>query len=663
MLENENDLKNLIDKLNIDTKANPNHREELRRKMLAAFDESHKSTRSLRTVRSIIMKSKITKLAAAAVVAIALLVPLSYGTSIIIKNLMASHGTDNFKGQFKLNKNIHIDVRIGTKEERKIVTAGNIRFFKDGQRLLGTLRCSVCSWPKFKWRTKITLVDTTKTVLNSTEQIRENSGLKPKDHAEWFGLSIHFSLGSWNNLSQAQTFRITLDRVGEDIETTVDDWVESTELPVLHGRVIGPDSKPIANATVQIREKRKPGQRSIAAPEVTTDNEGYYSFDEIEWPYRVGLLTFQHEASGQGYKHQYKRLNRVLEGTQAIDFSFDQFPTGNAILTGKVAEPNGVVIQDFTVDVRNKVDWKDYTGKYLYQFGIEKPFVGSDGRFEIPGLPAGKYTILIVPRERQIYDYFRRFDCELVDGITTEAVIETERKNAFYGRILYENGKPAVPKTQPWKGAKVCVFIRYTPATGTDGGHRERLGDVDSAGYFSFYLTDEQYERLGTGEYRIEILHPSYEEEYHSYVVGTFPTDMLVIERNNAKGYIMPYDNMSPELKNLKQQFDSLEKLNELGPSLSAYQVSEPHKLPMNLDDIRAYLSDELIRWARENIDYFSIYPNTTDYEATEIGFAYDKTLLEKTQGRGTNVLFLDGHVDFCRTRRLRGLGLDRPAK
>ncbi len=769
MLENENDLKNLIDKLDIDTNANPNHRENLRRKMLASFDESRKSTRSLRTVRSIIMKSKITKLAAAAVVAIALLVPLSFGTSIIIKNLMGSHGTDNFKTQFKLNKNIYIKLHIGTKEERRIVTAGNIRFFKEGQQLLGTLRCSVRSYPKFHWKTTVELISAKGNVLNSTVHIRENGGTRPRGIANWSDLATHFALGSWNDALPAKNFSVTIEQIPGQMATTPDAWLESSELAVVHGRVTGADGKPIANARIQIREKRKPGQRSIAAPDLRTDKQGYYSFDEIEWPYRVGVIIYQEYSSGHGYSHQYLRSNRVLEGTQAIDFSFDQFPTGNAILSGKASEPNGAIIKDFTVDVRRKVDWKDYSGKYLYQFGIKKPLTTYDGRFEIPDLPASVCRVSIIPTKNEILDAhqyikIRNYLCTLVKGETTEigpknavekvwygqvlfpdgspavldlpgvsaniikweegfpegltianvdddgyfaayitdeviewlrsgrcwltitvsrplwsseiekdrfpvellslqrhnaGVVKISRPKVFYGRIQYENGKPAVPQTPPWPGARVSVAIRYTPATSTDAGHSEDLSDVDNEGYFSFYLTDEELEQLKVGKYKLEIRHPSYEEEMTTYPIGSFPLNMLAKERSTAKGYKLPYKKMSLEFKNLKQQLDSLEKLNELGPSLSAYQVSKPHKLPTNLDDIKAYLSDELIKWAKENIDYFSTYPNITDYKSSEIGFAYDKALLEKTKELGTNVVFLDGHVEYCRTKRLRKLGLD----
>lgn len=723
------------------------------------------STASGLNVYRIIFKNKATQLAAAAVIAIALVVPLSYGTAVIIRRLVSSAEIDAFSGKFELGKDIRLDLRVGTKQEPRIVLARNIRFFREGDKLLGTLRCGVCSWPKFKWRAKISLVDGARVLLSSTEHIRENSGLKPKGYADSFGLSIHFSLGSWNNPSQAQTFRVTLQRVGEETETTVDAWLESSELPVLHGWVRGVDGKPIANATVQIREQRKPGQRSIAAPEVTTDKEGYYSFDEIEWPYRVGVIVYQDEPSGQGYRHQYKRLNRVLEGSQKTDFVFDQFPKGSATLSGKAVEANGAIIKEFKVDVRLKVDWKDYSGRYLEQFGIKKTFVDSEGRFEIPDLPAGKYAVLIVPKEREMYDYLRRIDCDLVDGATTEAVIETERKNAFYGRvlfedgspavlhlpgvetriiewtedfpggttvstvdgqgyftayfseeqterlragqsrlgisisgipekgygmgkgqfpfellakkrdeaavvkisrpivyygrILYENGRPAVPEMPPWPGASVSVAIRYTAATATDGGLSEDLADVDSEGYFAVYLTDEQLEQLKVGEYQLEIRHPSYEDDMTTSLIGSFPLHMLAAERRKAKGYKLPYEKMGPAFKNLEQQHASLERLRTLGSALSSYCADHQGALPTGLDELRSYDVEDLLIWAGQDVEYLGAGQFEADYGFEDISLAYDKALLQKTKGRGTNVLFLDGRVEFCRPKRIEVLGIE----
>jgi len=78
MFKDEADFEKVVGRLNIDTEPNPEHRENLRRQMLDVFNQAEQepATRIIvfRTLRSFIMKSPITKIAAAAVVIIAALI-------------------------------------------------------------------------------------------------------------------------------------------------------------------------------------------------------------------------------------------------------------------------------------------------------------------------------------------------------------------------------------------------------------------------------------------------------------------------------------------------------------------------------------------------------------------------------------------------------------
>ncbi|MBN1806204.1 MAG: DUF2092 domain-containing protein [Sedimentisphaerales bacterium] len=86
MFKDESEFKKIVDRLNIDTDPNPAHRQSLRQKMLCVFNESNnqsqKSATPFSAIRRIIMKSPVTKLAAAAII-IAVLIGLHYfGNSI-----------------------------------------------------------------------------------------------------------------------------------------------------------------------------------------------------------------------------------------------------------------------------------------------------------------------------------------------------------------------------------------------------------------------------------------------------------------------------------------------------------------------------------------------------------------------------------------------------
>jgi hypothetical protein len=79
MFNSEDEFKNIVDKLNIDDKPNESHKQNLRRQMLSVFEKSTTHTAGRwQTFGRIIMKSKITKLAAAAVIIIAALLILSH---------------------------------------------------------------------------------------------------------------------------------------------------------------------------------------------------------------------------------------------------------------------------------------------------------------------------------------------------------------------------------------------------------------------------------------------------------------------------------------------------------------------------------------------------------------------------------------------------------
>ncbi len=86
MFKNEDDFKKIVSRFNIDNKPNPVHRENLRRQMLSVFNKARTKTSHAghwQTVRRTIMKRPITKLAAAAVIIIAILITINhFGGSI-----------------------------------------------------------------------------------------------------------------------------------------------------------------------------------------------------------------------------------------------------------------------------------------------------------------------------------------------------------------------------------------------------------------------------------------------------------------------------------------------------------------------------------------------------------------------------------------------------
>ena len=79
MFKDESEFEKLVDRLNIDTTPNPEHREKLRRQTLSVFNEtSQDRITPFGVLRRTIMKSRITKFAAAAVIIVGVLVGLHF---------------------------------------------------------------------------------------------------------------------------------------------------------------------------------------------------------------------------------------------------------------------------------------------------------------------------------------------------------------------------------------------------------------------------------------------------------------------------------------------------------------------------------------------------------------------------------------------------------
>lgn len=97
MFEDESEFKKIIDRLNINTEPNQKHRDDLRRQMLRVFKETKQQSQKPKApdgvLRGTIMKSPITKLAAAAAIIIAILVGLPFfssnGSSVVLADVLA----------------------------------------------------------------------------------------------------------------------------------------------------------------------------------------------------------------------------------------------------------------------------------------------------------------------------------------------------------------------------------------------------------------------------------------------------------------------------------------------------------------------------------------------------------------------------------------------
>ena len=159
--------------------------------------------------------------------------------------------------------------------------------------------------------------------------------------------------------------------------------------------------------------------------------------------------------------------------------------------------PDGRAIKEFTVDVQLKVDYKDYSPEYLLQYGYRKLFTTEDGKFEISGLPAGVYNVTIYPTKNEmleVKEYVGRMNyiCELQESQKIEVGAENARGKIWYGRVLFEDGTPAVPDLEGFE-TQVIVW-------GQDYNAGVTIATVDDNGYFTAPVPNEGMEQFKSGK-------------------------------------------------------------------------------------------------------------------------------------------------------------------
>jgi len=312
----------------------------------------------------------------------------------------------------------------------------------------------------------------------------------------------------------------------------IEDWKDIDTDNLLQGRVTGPAGQPIAFATVQVRE-HNPGARSIAAPNCGTSEQGFYKCDRIAWPYRVGVIWYEPIPPVFGYRHQYLMYNRIFEDSHTVDFQFDSFPKGDAKLNGRVLDENGNPLKEFFIDVRTRMNWdvtKNPEGKFYKIVGYRVSFVSNDGTFELGGLPDGDVRARVIPFQNQVYESHRGEEIVLLAGKTSTVEFKITAKNVLFGRVLFEDGSPAVIKPARWPGAKTSIIM----STSIERGRRAHVvANVDDDGYFTVYLNEKEIEQLRSGKSSL-IINVPMKEKGRRKSMGKFPFELLARDKNQT---------------------------------------------------------------------------------------------------------------------------------
>lgn len=149
-------------------------------------------------------------------------------------------------------------------------------------------------------------------------------------------------------------------------------------------------------------------------------------------------------------------------------------------------------------------------------------------------------------------------------------------------------------------------------------------------------------------------VHFSYHgEEQTVYYTVTEKPDVVLLDGmkvNNEDS-----ETVSQRAQRLQSREESLRNLSNLGSLFRIYAEENNEKYPDTLEELTPYDDDELLPWAVKHAEYLGRGKTLASKPQTPI--AYDKTML--MENGKTNVLFHDGHVEFCEPKKLRALGIE----
>ncbi len=110
----------------------------------------------------------------------------------------------------------------------------------------------------------------------------------------------------------------------------------------------------------------------------------------------------------------------------------------------------------------------------------------------------------------------------LVQDKEKAQVVKVKGLPYYYGRLLFEDGSPAILDRSLWKGAmEIMVDFPYAGSP-----------QIDSEGYFKVYFTPEQYENVKTQKIRNNIIVPTGPNSGRGMYV--FPVTELSLDKSKA---------------------------------------------------------------------------------------------------------------------------------
>jgi hypothetical protein len=184
---------------------------------------------------------------------------------------------------------------------------------------------------------------------------------------------------------------------------------------------------------------------------------------------------------------------------------------------------------------------------------------------------------------------------------------------------------------------------------------------ADSEEQYRWFLENVEYVGEGLTVAEVPSLLIAYDRTLLAKGKGTnalfLDTHIEFIEPDRFARYGLTGGSEAVKQRNveLSQRAWSERCLSELGRGLRFYAHENEDRLPQSLVEVEKHMKrQEQHQWLVENVQYSGA--GLLFSQSPSVAVAYDRTLL--TEGKGTNVLFLDTRVEFIETEKLAEHGL-----
>ena len=192
------------------------------------------------------------------------------------------------EGEFKLDTEITVNMKIGTSEKPDIVSTKAITFFRVDNRIRALLKIGYFSAPQFTWQTNIELLNESGKVLGQAK-VKGSNGVLALEPPTLNEHEQRYSFGVVENISEVRRFRITISQVEEKInDKRIKAAIESRK-NTYYGKILFEDGKPAVvnlplsgNATASVSIKPDPPNNQYHLYSGISQENGLFSLYIIE---------------------------------------------------------------------------------------------------------------------------------------------------------------------------------------------------------------------------------------------------------------------------------------------------------------------------------------------------------------------------------------------